>query len=149
MNKLKSQRSVIATFAIFVAGFVVMLVGCVFALNYLFGVGVGISILAMPLFLLAIGLAMDDFQRLEVAVPVPETAPLEVALMLTSVADGEIYKYLMKCGGKKGGGNTNETLIDYAGSRIFDAKTETFNIKGRRLAPDNIKVNVLFEGRLV
>ena len=89
---------------------------------------------------------MDEPSRLVggLVLPVPERVPLEVAIMLTSVADGEIYKYLMKCGGKKSGGNANETVVDYAGSRIFDAKTQIFNINGRRLASDNIKVNVLF-----
>jgi hypothetical protein len=61
VNRLKSRWSMVAAFAIAEASLVVMLVANVLALNYLFWVGVGISIFAIPLTLLAVGL--DHFKN--------------------------------------------------------------------------------------
>jgi hypothetical protein len=78
---------------------------------------------------------LDARQKLIIAVPVPKSASLEVALVMLSRVDGVLYKYLMAHGGKKVGGDEKETLVRYSGRPIYNGQTGIFTVFDEALSP--------------
>jgi hypothetical protein len=83
-------------------------------------------------------------QKLLITVPFPKNTPLKTIPLLLGAEDGQVYRYVLRHGGKKAGGNGNETQIKYSGPIIYSSADNTFTIEGWKHTPDALHVKELY-----
>jgi hypothetical protein len=85
-----------------------------------------------------IGQTYAGKQKLLLIMPFQKTS-LEAALVLLSNDDGQVCRYMLSHGGKQDK-KAKDTRVRYFGKKIYNPRTNTFNLEGWKHVPDAITV---------